>query len=43
MISKSEFLQLTGRAGRRGIDNKGFALLIMTGGLKIIGLMIYLI
>ena len=25
LISKSEFLQLTGRAGRRGIDNKGFA------------------
>ena len=25
LISKSEFLQLTGRAGRRGIDNKGSA------------------
>ena len=25
LISKSEFLQLTGRAGRRGIDSKGFA------------------
>ena len=25
LISKSEFLQLTGRAGRRGIDNKGYA------------------
>ncbi len=25
LISKSEFLQLTGRAGRRGIDNKGIA------------------
>ena len=25
LISKSEFLQLTGRAGRRGIDSKGYA------------------
>ena len=25
LISKSEFLQLTGRAGRRGIDTKGYA------------------
>jgi len=25
LISQSEFLQLTGRAGRRGIDSKGFA------------------
>ena len=27
LISQSEFLQLTGRAGRRGIDDKGYAFL----------------
>ena len=27
LITQSEFLQLTGRAGRRGIDDKGYAFL----------------
>jgi ATP-dependent RNA helicase DOB1 len=37
LITQSEFLQLTGRAGRRGIDEKGYAFLSLIKILIMIG------